>query len=517
MKYGLVAVLASVVLGGLSLLLSPLLVLAGIVGAFVLVFVTRRPEFGLLAMVVVTGGLVDAESLPLLGIGPISLHVTDLLLLYMLGVLIVRALVDRSFRVVTTPLDLPLLGFYGALVLSAVLAIGRFSIDAHNVLRQLRPLTYYLAFFVVTNLVRERRQLDALVSGLMVIGVVASAVMLGQILGRQLFGWEFQLTRIREYTLTTAGTEYGGVVRTYMQADRLVYPMLLVAIASLILEMGLGSRDPGRRAVGTGLASRVKVFWRLCATALLSIGIFLSFQRNYWITMLLMVGLMFLFVSWVERLRALKWFAVVVMVVIGLASIPGAGLGDYVLAAEDRLIRGMQADTLAEDKSTQMRLMETDYALETILERPLLGIGMGNTYRPWMPDDAYFRPEDPGLGLRWYAHNAYLWVWVMAGVVGLAPFLVLYGLFVWRGIQRWRHMQADVGGSGRRAVVLGLTLAILGQMISNIVAPNFIQAGSLVIFAIILGTNEVIYRFDETLGTADGTWAPGFPETLEQR
>jgi hypothetical protein len=513
MKYWVLGVLASVALGGASLLLSPFLVLMGIAGAVALVVVTRRPEFGLLAMVAVTGGLVDAEALPLVGIGPISLHLTDLLLLYMLGIIIVRALVDDGFRLVRTPLDLPMMAFYGALVLSAVLAIGRFSINANNVLRQLRPLTYYLAFFAVTNLIREKRQLDALVAGLMLIGVLASAALLAQILARQLLGWEIELTQVREYTLTTAGTEYGGVIRTYMQADRLVYPMLLVAISSLILELG---RQPGRPTAsraGAGKTNRAPVLWRVAQTALLAAGIFLSFQRNYWITMLLMVGLLFLLVGWEARLRALKWVAVVVIVVLALTSIPGTGFNNYVIAAEDRLFRGMQADTLAEDKSTQMRVLETQYALETVSERPLFGIGMGNTYRPWMPDDAYFRPEDPRLGLRWYMHNAYLWVWVMAGAVGLVPFLLLYGLFVWRGLRHWRYMEGNVAGSGRRAVVLGLTLAILGQMIGNIVAPNFLQAGSLVIFAIILGTNEVIYRFDAILGTPDGTWAPVAPET----
>jgi O-antigen ligase len=514
MRHVILAVLASLVLGALSLLLSPLWVLAGIAGIAALVLVARRPELGLLAMVVVTAGLIDAESLPWLSIGPISLHLTDLLLLYMLGILIVRALIDPSFRVVTTPLDFPMLAFYGALAYSAFMAIGRFSIDPNNVLRQLRPLTYYLAFFVVTNLIRQKRQLDTLVSGLMLIAVVASVALIGRILARQLFGLDLQVTQTREYTLTTAGTEYQGVVRTYMQADRLVYPMLLVAIASLVL--GLESQRSASRTTGAGGVDALQVLRRLFETAFLAVGIFLSFQRNYWITMLLMVGLLFLLVNWAERVRGLQWMTVGVVVLMVMAAIPGVGLNNYIVAAQDRLFRGMQVDTLVEDKSAQMRVMETEYALETVLARPVFGIGMGNVYRPWMPDDAYFRPEAPRLGLRWYAHNAYLWLWVMAGAVGLVPFLILYGLFIWRGLRYWRHMKGSVGGLGRRALVLGTTLAILGQMITNLVAPNFLQAGSLVIFAILLGVNEVIYRFDAVLGTGEGTWATLAPEAVEK-
>jgi hypothetical protein len=53
-------------------------------------------------------------------------------------------------------------------------------------------------------------------------------------------------------------------------------------------------------------------------------------------------------------------------------------------------------------------------------------------------------------------------------------------------------------------------------MITNLVAPNFLQAGSLVIFAILLGVNEVIYRFDAVLGTGEGTWATLAPEAVEK-
>jgi O-antigen ligase len=207
----------------------------------------------------------------------------------------------------------------------------------------------------------------------------------------------------------------------------------------------------------------MQVLRRLFETAFLAVGIFLSFQRNYWITMLLMVGLLFLLVNWAERVRGLQWMTVGVVVLMVMAAIPGVGLNNYIVAAQDRLFRGMQVDTLVEDKSAQMRVMETEYALETVLARPVFGIGMGNVYRPWMPDDAYFRPEAPRLGLRWYAHNAYLWLWVMAGAVGLVPFLILYGLFIWRGLRYWRHMKGSVGGLGQKGLGAGNDLGHSGS------------------------------------------------------
>lgn len=483
------ALVAGAVLGIACLLVSPLVVLAVVAGLFVAAVIVQRPEFGLLGMVVITTGLIDAERLPLLGVGPISLHATDILLVLMLGVLLVRALVDRSFRIVTTPLDVPLIAFYGAIVLSAVQAIARYGVDAHNVLRQLRPLTYYLVFFVVTNLVREKRQLRLLLIGLMGIAVATSLALVVEVIYPQV-----GLVDAREVTLTTAGREYSGIVRTYIQADRLIYPMLLVSTCLLL--MG---------------ASRLPSVLMVVQTVALAIGIFLSFQRNYWITMAMMGVLLLLIISWSQRLRALKWAIIGLVVLTLVVAIPGTGLDatltKYTTAAWDRVVWGMQPSTLAQDSSTQMRLLEMQYAFRTIVQHPLVGIGLYNIYRPPIPDDPYFRPDEPSLGLRWYSHNAYLWIWVMAGLVGLVPFLWLYGAFLWRGFTRWRRLV----NPRWRAVVLGLTLAILGQMITNIVAPNLIQSWSLVVFAIILGINEVVFRLEGT-GTVSNKPTASGPE-----
>jgi O-antigen ligase len=96
--------------------------------------------------------------------------------------------------------------------------------------------------------------------------------------------------------------------------------------------------------------------------------------------------------------------------------------------------------------------------------------------------------------MRYYIHNAYLWVWVDMGLVGLIPFVWLLAQVLVRGFGRWRK----VGDPRWRAVALGVTLGILGQAITNIVAPNFIQSWGLVVFPILLGVNELIFRWELT-------------------
>jgi O-antigen ligase len=160
--------------------------------------------------------------------------------------------------------------------------------------------------------------------------------------------------------------------------------------------------------------------------------------------------------------------------------------GDYLVAAQDRLIRGMNPKILAIDSSTQWRIEETRYAVRSFLRQPLFGIGLGNPYRPPLQWEPAWSAEN----IQWYIHNAYLWVLVDAGLIGFIPFICFYALGVLRGLRFWR----SIGDSRFRVTVLGFTLGVLGQAISNIVTPNFFQNWVLVIFPILLGMNEVIFR-----------------------
>lgn len=457
-------------LGAACLWFSPLWALGGVLGVLFLVAIADRPELGLLGIVLIASGLIDSERLPLFGMGPISLHITDVILLYLLALVLAKALVVPSFKVVRTALDVPLMWFYVAVLLSAVLAIGQPSVGTSFVLRRLRPLSYYLGFFAVTNLIRHRRQLTVLIGGLFVIAVVASLVTLIQVLFPSL-----HLVGEGTPELVTAGREYLGVVRTYAETDRVIYLMLLVSVCSLIL---------GGRWLPPTL--------ELARAGILAIGIFLSFQRGYWLTMSAMLGLLGVLASWPQRSRILRWAIVSVVAVILIVSLPGGGGEQYTAAAWDRLVWGMRPDTLAQDDSVQARVMETRYAIQSIAQQPLLGIGLGNFYRPAVADDAGWKPDDPSIGLRWYVHNAYLWVWVMMGLMGLIPFVWLYARVLTRGFARWRK----IDDPKLRVVVLGSTLGILGQAIGNVVAPNFIQSWSLIVFAIILGINELIYQWE---------------------
>jgi O-antigen ligase len=59
-----------------------------------------------------------------------------------------------------------------------------------------------------------------------------------------------------------------------------------------------------------------------------------------------------------------------------------------------------------------------------------------------------------------HPHNDYLSALVFSGLPGLALFLVVWGMVVWRGVAAWRR----AGDRRLRAVLLGATLAIIGLL-----------------------------------------------------
>ena len=108
-----------------------------------------------------------------------------------------------------TPLDRPLLIFYGVTLLSTFIAIFQSSVEVEEARRATRVLSYYLTFFIVTNLVRERRQLNFLLNGLFLLATIVAAAMVAQFL----LGDSVQLLPGRVESLDTQGTMFEDVTR----------------------------------------------------------------------------------------------------------------------------------------------------------------------------------------------------------------------------------------------------------------------------------------------------------------
>jgi O-antigen ligase len=137
------------------------------------------------------------------------------------------------------------------------------------------------------------------------------------------------------------------------------------------------------------------------------------------------------------RYRKLWWLLLAAAIVI-LVVAPG-----YV----DHFIQGLQGEDLA----TQMRFGEYKDALILIGRYPFLGVGFGGS-----PDiDTYI-----GVSM------VYLLIAEQMGLVGLAGFLVIVGVFF---VQFWRTRAAAASLPDLEPVWWGLHVAIVGGLVSGIV------------------------------------------------
>jgi len=453
-----------------ALIFSPLLVLGTLAAAALFVYATlKRPEIALLGILIATASIVFEERLPLLSVGSISLHIPDILLLGSLGLITIRWLVVPEFTIVRTPLDRPLLIFYGVTLLSTFIAILQSSVEVKEALRETRVLSYYLTFFVVTNLVRERRQLNLLLNGIFCLATIVAAAMIGQFL----LGDSVQLLPGRVESLVTEGLVFEDITRILPPGLSIVLVSFVAILCILVVE----------KSKPLGLL-------KFLQCGLLGMALLVTFLRSYWAVLIMVFFLLVYLFRGYDRRRLVGWSLLgifsVAMILLVVFSYPHSRATKLIGSSIDRL------GTLASSKTYQgWRKIENGYALSTIASHPLIGLGMGFTYRPWDSRlDQRGRPGSSDLDFRKFIHNGHLWILLQSGLLGYLSLMWLSLAFLMRGFRYWR----SVANSQLKGVVLGFTLIYLAVLIAAWVNSTFMRWYWTPVIGIIMGINEVILR-----------------------
>jgi|GEM_PF-5800586 len=440
-----------------------LMLVAAPVGAYLLL---RWPEIVILLLIGITNGLVDSSYLPVIELGPMSLHMPDIILTALLALVFLRATTRRDFKLYGSAISLPLALFFGAVVISMLNGILVFGVGPNPAIRVARNLYQWLIFFPVIFLVRDEQALRRLITGLWVLSVFMSI----GVAAPQLFK-PLHLLPVNDVALDTAGQTYTDVTRLFFIGERLLYMMIPATVGVL------ATRKQGRQ-IPLLIVLGGAVFW-----------LFRSYQRNYWGTAALGILLLLVLISGPERLRLFK--RMLPIMIIGLIGVgvlfavqPGE-VGRQISIAVER-IGSLTEDLGRTDSSIQWRLIENFYAMKSIQTHPLLGIGIANIYRPEMLIEIESNQFDMG----WYAHNAYLWITLTMGLVGLVTFLGVCATFLVRILAYRRDIQDDT----LRGLALGFGVGFIGMMISNLVAPNFTQNWALAIYPASMGICEVALR-----------------------
>ncbi|MFW5708794.1 MAG: O-antigen ligase family protein [Chloroflexota bacterium] len=440
----------------------PLLVPAGLVFGVVTL---HRPEYSILLVIGLTNSLVAPDVLPIFNFGPLGVSIPELILGFLLLLTFLRVTSHPDFSLFISPLAVPLAFFLIGIILASLYALIVQDVQLGHIIPQLRNYSFWMLFFIVIHLLREPAQIDRFLKGLWLLtAVLCVGALLPGVFNQTPF------MNSETPTLATAEREFGGVTRLFFYGERLLYVMIPVTVATL------------------ALVRRQSTSLYLILLVMLLGWLYFSFQRNYWLTTIINLGAL----GWIligealarmiRRLIPLLLIAVFALVVLQITQ-PNT-LRRQGEAAVQRVL-SLTNDPARTDSSTRWRLTENRYAFDIVAENPLTGIGVANAYRPRMVDEL----ETP---LDRYVHNAYLWIAVNTGLVNLGLFFAFCGLYLYRVLRYWPQIARD----DYRAAYLGFGMAFLGMMISNLVAPNFIQSPALSIYPAMIGLSEVIWRIN---------------------
>ena len=460
-----------IVLGLLSVWLPAYFLIVGLVGLIYITVVWIWPEFALLGILVLLSTTFDVYALPSIPIGVGHLIVSDIILFFALGIILLRGWVEPGFGFKHTPLDIPLLAFYGVAIFSTVISISNSTNTLNQSLGEVRTVNLYLTFFVVTNLIRDEKHLRRLLSGIFVLATLVALLMIAQ----YFLGDVTQILPGRVETLFTAGTSDPGVTRILPPGQSLVLVALIAIPILLIFDK-----------------TQSKFIIRFLQLIPLGIAVLLTFNRNFWVAVILAFLLIAFLVSIPDKVRYFNiatWTAVfAVMIFVPLVSLFGAPAQNFLDSTATRFATLLNPNTLNEG-SLQYRYVENQYALPQIAAHPLIGLGLGADYRTRDGRIDFGRPSYDALA---YIHDGHLWMILKTGLIGYLLFVLTLFLFIKRCLSNWRKIRDPY----LRTIVLSFAITMIGLLPATLVNPIFSKSYWTPLLGIMMGTCEVILRLN---------------------
>jgi hypothetical protein len=211
---------------------------------------------------------------------------------------------------------------------------------------------------------------------------------------------------------------------------------------------------------------------------------FLSFSRN---TILALAGaLAFTLIIGLLRghiaalsLRFVRIIVTVAVAVFGILLVSQAlGVENWiqtqVAGYAGRVIAGLDESSQKEDNSTLYRLQEDRYIQASGAENPILGGGFGKRYKPPTGERGSFY----AVGGQLYAHNAYGWLYVKVGIVGVATFVMLLAAATLPALSRFPP----------NPLLSAAAATLVGLSIIMVVVPMPVDHGNAPLLGLVIGT-----------------------------
>ena len=288
-----------------------------------------------------------------------------------------KLLTDKNVKFVTTPLDVPLAIFVIIMGISAVTSFAR----GNSITIFLVYFAFALSYYTVTNAVTTKKQLVALVMGMLFAGLGVALYGIYQ----HIFGFTGADAWIDKEMFEDISTR---VISTFGNPNVLgEYLLLLIPVCCGYI------------------FSRTKAFNKLvtvCITAVLCMCMIYTYSRGNWIG--LMVAFMLFFMFYDSRI---VWLGVIAL------------LFAPVLAPQTIIDRILSIGNTS-DSSTSYRVYIWIGTIAMLKDYWLCGIGLGSeAYNLIYPFYSYSGIVAP------HSHNLYLQIITENGILGIISFIVI--------------------------------------------------------------------------------------------
>lgn len=391
------ATVFAILLGVLSAVFPPLIILAIAFIPVIIVIAWSYPAFALLMLVAVLYGVIPPYLVPRIPMGGGNLQANDLALGCLFLIVTLRSMGELP-KIITKlkPLAFPLLLLVFLFFLSLIISVGYFHNPMKHVLAEVRNFLYWLILPIIVAIVsKDRTRYQFIVNGLMIIGyLIAIALIFQHLTGIDILG----AGRVEKLVTLNQTSD---VVRTTSPGIYLVIFAIYLIVARW-LSGQISSLKAGSACIPLILSLLVtfgRGVWIASAICLLILAISIG-KNAFW--RLVTVGVMA--------------FSIIFGGLLILKPETGHAIIDRIFSVSKEVEGG---------SSAEWRYQENSYAIDHLLNSPIVGVGIGGfahpKFHPTMDDD-----------LLRYVHNGYLYLAVKIGIFGLLiPIFIILRVINW--------------------------------------------------------------------------------------
>jgi O-antigen ligase len=437
----------------------------------------RHPEFGILLLIFLTCNFVprDVISVRLLGGG---LDVRDLMLMGMLGLGILYGMKSRNLTIPWWPVSGPMLMFIGVGFFSLLYALLYQRVERNWAFSEFRPLMYYLTFFAVAWIIVHHSRLVILLVGLFLLADLTSTIILmQQFLGKQNALLAVMSNNGAWYVRDAEASGGFGSIRIVPPGHALTFVMSIVAFCFMPLRT-----QPWRR----------RAFF-VFQFIYLNIGLLFTYTRAQWVASVVALTLLIILLPLAEKVRIMRSLLIILLTFSFIYGLFGAQIqqtvsnANFIDALSERALSLFTLDQTLETNSLEWRVLETKEAFKAATQHPIIGVGLGNTYRePFLlqgEDSSPARRSPLGVRFTRFVHNSYLYLAVKMGMIGILSFICFALAFLLSG---WRMYTRIVNEQYRH-----LTLAIIASFVGFLLwagsQSHLLQVESTVVVGTMIG------------------------------